>query len=66
MSTELVHPKLLIVSLVLASLVLGLLITAIGFEFYVEEMAKAFVVPILITAMFTTIATIGTLIGSKF
>jgi hypothetical protein len=58
--SELVHPRLLLVSIMLSSIVFALLLTALSFEFFVEDMAKVFVIPILVGAMFTSAAVIVT------
>lgn len=58
--SELVRPRLMLISLALTSIVFALLVVALSLEFYVEEMAKVFVVPILVAAAFTSLAAIAT------
>jgi hypothetical protein len=45
-----------LIRLALALLTVGLISTAIAFEFLAEELAKVFVIPILVSVLFTTIA----------
>lgn len=57
--------KSLLAALVLSVLVTAFLITAISFEFFVEELAKAYVVPILVAATFTSFGLIAMLVRSS-
>ena len=59
--SELVRPRLMLVALTLSLVVFALLLSALTFEFFIEEMAKVFVVPILVTAIFTSAGLIITL-----
>jgi hypothetical protein len=45
-----------LIRLALALLTVGLIATAITFEFLAEDLAKVFVVPILVCVLFTSIA----------
>lgn len=50
----------MLVTLAMSSIIFSLLITAISFEFLSEEIAKVFVVPILVAAMFISAGVIIT------
>lgn len=65
MSRSIQTSKPLLAALVLSILIVALLMTAITFEFYVEELAKAYVVPMLVATTITTLALVGT-IASTF
>ena len=58
--SELVSQKLMLVTLAMSSIIFSLLITAISFEFLSEEIAKVFVVPVLVAAMFISAGVIIT------
>lgn len=57
--------KLLVTALALSVLLTAFLLTAISFEFFVEELAKAYVVPILMAATFTSFALIGIILAKS-
>ena len=48
--------KSTLVAFLLCLTVMALLATALAFEFLIEELAKLYVVPIMIGAMFTSVA----------
>lgn len=50
-----IHPRLMLAALVMSGVLTALLLTAITFEFLIEEMAKIVVVPVLVAATFTSI-----------
>lgn len=59
------QPRLMLVALIMSVVVTALLVAAISFEFFVEEMAKMFVVPMLVAATFTSIIITGMLARSS-
>lgn len=53
-----------ITAFILCLAVMGLLAAALSFEFLIEELAKLYVVPIMITAMFTSVALLAVIAKS--